>query len=232
MHPSAIGDLPGPEFAVRSMESSYAWHCGVHQFGPAAIYDPYELRSTRGSFLRTICHYLPQRISTLLLLFILFGHVAVADTVNRPDPYIYFVDEIWLSLTIDDSVRAKLALDKDTLIHALAETTAAIARDGKSGRTTHIEDASAFEACDPAKPEYRTIHAHFDVRLDPNNTDSLLIKTISRKGCDMRRTGRYAPEISVTTTCPNIDCVQARIVESTRDFLAILAASPVTRPYE
>ena len=167
---------------------------------------------------------------TLPLLLCSFGTAAAAGPENRLDPYVLFVDEMRLSLTIEKPVLDRFGLDQSRLLGALAERTAAIVREKNTRREVTTEEASAFLACDPSDREYRVLHAHFAIGVSPGG-DGLLIKGTSRKTCDVRSEGRYAAEVLVPASMGDPAAVQSAIVEGLTDYLTILAVPPEIKPY-
>lgn len=150
----------------------------------------------------------------------------------RPDPYIYYVDEIRLSVTVDKPVGKKFDLTEDRLLSALQKRAKSIALDNGIERKVGTEDGSVFFNCDPSLPEYRVLHVHFSVRFNPSDADKLSVTATSRKRCGVRRSEPYGSEMEIETKCGSSPCVSGEIADHSTRFLTRIMVPPPLQPYD
>jgi hypothetical protein len=158
--------------------------------------------------------------------------LAVAAPEARPDPYLYYVDEIRLSVTVEKPVAKRFELTEDQLLSALKKRVGSIALDHRIEREVGAEDGSVFFNCDPSLPEYRVLHIHFSVGLSPSDADKLSLTATSRKRCDLRRSEPYGSEMEIETKCGSSPCVCGEIADRATRFLTRIIVPPPIRPYD
>lgn len=174
------------------------------------------------------------RAAAVALAVVAFASCALTVPASaRRDLFPLGVDEIRLSVTLEEAAAETHRLNETRLLAALGEKAVWIADRYKSNRKIKTEDASAFFQRNPAmNSRPKVLHAHFDIGLDPADPSVLVVAARSRRGAYVRRSGPFAPVTRVEARCDGPDCVYSRIVGSVAQFLTAVAAPAPLEPNE
>ena len=143
--------------------------------------------------------------------------------------YLNFLNELRLSATIDDKVAAAYGLDGERLVAALAKRTRAITDELNSNLDITTVDGDTFNPPDPpgTPPWPRFVHVNFNVSMDPEKSEVILVRFTLRRG-DQYRPGRYYTGVKdpyeFNVRCAEADCLYARIVDGVEDALRIIVS--------